>query len=32
MADFLVELGTNPTARNVIKTLGLPLPLPASRC
>ncbi len=29
MADFLVELGTNPTARNVIKTLGLPVPLPA---
>jgi len=29
MADFLVELGTNPTARNVIKTLGLPIPMPA---
>jgi len=29
MADFLVQLGTHPTARNVIKTLGLPVPLPA---
>lgn len=28
MSDFLVELGANPTARNVIKTLGLPLPMP----
>jgi len=29
MADFLVELGTHPRARRVIKTLGLPIPLPA---
>jgi 3-oxoacyl-[acyl-carrier protein] reductase len=28
MSDFLVELGANPTARNLIKTLGLPLPMP----
>ena len=28
MSDFLVELGANKTARNMIKTLGLPLPLP----
>lgn len=28
MSDFLVELGANPTARNVIKRLGLPLPMP----
>ncbi|MBW2257825.1 MAG: 3-oxoacyl-ACP reductase [Deltaproteobacteria bacterium] len=29
MADFLVELGTHPRARRVIKALGLPIPLPA---
>jgi 3-oxoacyl-[acyl-carrier protein] reductase len=29
MADFLVELGTHKRARRVIKTLGLPIPLPA---
>ena len=28
MSDFLVDLGANKTARNMIKTLGLPLPLP----
>lgn len=28
MSDFLVDLGTNPTARKAIKTLGLPIPLP----
>jgi 3-oxoacyl-[acyl-carrier protein] reductase len=28
MSDFLVELGANPTARKVIQTLGLPLPIP----
>jgi 3-oxoacyl-[acyl-carrier protein] reductase len=28
MSDFLLELGTNPTARKVIKTLGLPVPMP----
>ncbi len=28
MSDFLVELGANPTARRVLKTIGLPLPLP----
>ncbi|MCB9681024.1 MAG: 3-oxoacyl-ACP reductase [Alphaproteobacteria bacterium] len=28
MSDFLVELGANATARNVIKRLGLPLPMP----
>lgn len=26
--DFLVDLGDNPTARRVIKQLGLPLPMP----
>jgi len=26
--DFLVDLGENPTARRVIKQLGLPLPMP----
>ena len=30
MADFLLELGQNPQARNLIKTLGLPLPMPQS--
>ncbi|MCB9663276.1 MAG: 3-oxoacyl-ACP reductase [Alphaproteobacteria bacterium] len=28
MSDFLVELGANPTASNLIKRLGLPLPMP----
>ncbi len=28
MSDFLLELGKNPSARNLIKTLGLPLPMP----
>ena len=28
MADFLVDLGTNKTARNLVKTLGLPIPMP----
>ena len=28
MSDYLVDLGANKTARNVVKTLGLPLPLP----
>ncbi len=28
MSDFLVELGTNPSARKAIKALGLPIPLP----
>ena len=28
MSDFLVDLGANKTARNMIKALGLPLPLP----
>ncbi|MCA9713810.1 MAG: 3-oxoacyl-ACP reductase [Myxococcales bacterium] len=28
MNDFLLELGQNPTARKVIKGLGLPLPMP----
>ncbi len=28
MSDFLVDLGANPTARKLIKSLGLPLPLP----
>ncbi|MCA9604203.1 MAG: 3-oxoacyl-ACP reductase [Myxococcales bacterium] len=28
MSDFLLELGKNPNARNVIKTLGLPIPMP----
>ena len=28
MSDFLVDLGANKTARSVIRTLGLPLPLP----
>ncbi len=30
MSDWLVELGANPTSRKVVKTLGLPIPLPAS--
>ena len=28
MSDFLIELGANPTARKMIKGLGLPLPMP----
>ena len=28
MSDFLLELGKNPNARNLIKSLGLPLPMP----
>lgn len=28
MSDMLLELGKNPNARKVIKSLGLPLPLP----
>ncbi len=28
MSDFLVDLGANATARQVIKALGLPLPMP----
>jgi len=28
MSDFLVDLGTRPPARRVIKALGLPIPLP----
>lgn len=28
MSDFLVQLGQNPQARRIIKSLGLPLPLP----
>jgi 3-oxoacyl-[acyl-carrier protein] reductase len=28
MTDFLVKLGTNPRARRLIRSLGLPLPLP----
>lgn len=28
MSDFLVELGANATARDLIKRLGLPLPMP----
>lgn len=28
MSDFLVDLGANPTARNIIKSLGLPIPMP----
>ncbi|MEQ8889606.1 MAG: SDR family oxidoreductase, partial [Sandaracinaceae bacterium] len=28
MSDFLLELGKNPNARKMIKTLGLPLPMP----
>jgi 3-oxoacyl-[acyl-carrier protein] reductase len=28
MADFLLQLGANPQARKLIKTLGLPVPLP----
>ncbi|HUH05314.1 MAG TPA: 3-oxoacyl-ACP reductase [Kofleriaceae bacterium] len=28
MSDFLLELGQNPSARRLIKSLGLPLPMP----
>jgi 3-oxoacyl-[acyl-carrier protein] reductase len=28
MSDFLLELGQNPNARKLVKTLGLPIPLP----
>ena len=28
MSDYLVDLGQNPTARRVIQSLGLPIPLP----
>ncbi|MBX3271672.1 MAG: 3-oxoacyl-ACP reductase [Sandaracinaceae bacterium] len=28
MTDFLLELSKNPNAKNVIKTLGLPIPMP----
>ena len=28
MNDFLVELGANPIARQAIKKIGLPIPLP----
>jgi len=28
MSDYLVDLGANPTARKVVKILGVPLPLP----
>jgi 3-oxoacyl-[acyl-carrier protein] reductase len=28
MSDFLLELSKNPRARNIIKTLGLPVPMP----
>jgi len=30
MSDMLLEIGKNPSARKVIKSLGLPLPLPES--
>jgi 3-oxoacyl-[acyl-carrier protein] reductase len=30
MSDWLVELGANPTSRNIVKSLGLPIPLPAA--
>lgn len=28
MSDYLLDLGQNPTARKVVKTLGLPIPIP----
>lgn len=28
MSDYLVDLGANPNARKVIKSLGLPIPMP----
>jgi len=30
MSDFLLELGKNPAARKLIKTVGLPVPMPQS--
>ena len=30
MNDFFVDLGKNPTARKLIKTIGLPVPMPPS--
>lgn len=30
MSDYLVELGKNPKARNLVKSLGLPIPMPQS--
>ncbi len=30
MSDYLLDLGQNPTARKVVKTLGLPIPIPQS--
>ncbi len=30
MSDWLLDLGRHPSARKVVKTLGLPLPLPQS--
>jgi len=30
MSDFLLELSRNPTARKLIKTVGLPVPMPQS--
>ena len=28
MSDFLLELSKNPTTRKLIKTVGLPVPMP----
>ncbi|MDP6943731.1 MAG: 3-oxoacyl-ACP reductase [Myxococcota bacterium] len=28
MSDYLLDLGQNPTARKVVKSLGLPIPIP----
>jgi 3-oxoacyl-[acyl-carrier protein] reductase len=28
MSDFLLELSKNPSARNIVKSLGLPIPMP----
>ena len=28
MSDFLIEIGKNPQARNALKSLGLPIPIP----
>lgn len=28
MSDFLLDIGANPTARKLVKSLGLPIPLP----
>ena len=30
MSDYLLDLGQNPTARKVVKSLGLPIPIPQS--